>query len=119
MIKQNLVKRGDIYYAELDCFGSEQGGFRPVLVIQNDIGNKYSPTTLIAPITASATKRQLPTHVVINASEAGLNKDSTVLLEQSRVVDKNRLQKKVSYLDNNKMCEVDNAIAISFGLAAV
>lgn len=115
----NKILRGDIYYADLSgCSGSEQGGYRPVIVIQNDVGNKYSPTTLIAPLTSKLTKRDLPTHVSLRAYECGLKCDSIVLLEQIRVIDKERLKGYISCLDEDKLYEIDNAIAISFGLVS-
>lgn len=112
---KKIIKRGDIYYADLtDCSGSEQGGLRPVLVIQNDIGNKHSPTTLIAPLTSKLSKAHLPTHVFLDAELFRLKIDSIVLLEQIRVVDKNRLKNFISNIGENKMIEIDNGIAISF-----
>ena len=111
------VKRGDIYYADLSpVIGSEQGGLRPVLIIQNDIGNRYSPTVIAAAITSRMSKTHLPTHIDIFADEAGLSKDSVVLLEQVRTLDKRRLKEKMGHLDDGVMTEVNNAIAVSFGL---
>ena len=111
------VKRGDIYYADLSpVVGSEQGGLRPVLIIQNDIGNKYSPTVIAAAITSRLGKTRLPTHIDIYADKVGLAKDSVVLLEQIRTLDKRRLKEKMGHLDDNLMTEVNNAIAVSFGL---
>ena len=111
------VKRGDIYYADLSpVVGSEQGGMRPVLIIQNDVGNKYSPTVIAAAITSRMGKTKLPTHIDIYAARAGLARDSVVLLEQVRTLDKRRLKEKMGHLDDNMMTAVNNAIAVSFGL---
>lgn len=111
------VKRGDIYYADLSpVVGSEQGGLRPVLIIQNDIGNKYSPTVIAAAITSRLGKTRLPTHIDIYADKVGLAKDSVVLLEQIRTLDKRRLKEKMGHLDDGVMAEVNSAIAVSFGL---
>ena len=111
------VKRGDIYYADLSpVVGSEQGGLRPVLIIQNDVGNKYSPTVIAAAITSRMGKTKLPTHIDIYAARAGLSRDSVVLLEQIRTLDKRRLKEKMGHLDGSMMQEIDTAIAISFGL---
>ena len=111
------IKRGDIYYADLSpVVGSEQGGLRPVLIVQNDIGNKYSPTVIAAAITSRMSKTKLPTHIDIYAKEVGLAKDSVILLEQIRTLDKRRLKEKMGHLDDDAMLRVDNAIAISFGL---
>ena len=111
------VKRGDIYYADLSpVVGSEQGGMRPVLIIQNDVGNKYSPTVIAAAITSRMGKTKLPTHIDIYAARAGLARDSVVLLEQVRTLDKRRLKEKMGHLDDEMMGEIDNAIAVSLGL---
>lgn len=111
------VKRGDIYYADLSpVVGSEQGGLRPVLIIQNDVGNRYSPTVIAAAITSRMGKTKLPTHIDIYADRAGLQKDSVILLEQIRTLDKRRLKEKMGHLDEEAMRAVDNAIAVSFGL---
>ena len=111
------VKRGDIYYADLSpVVGSEQGGLRPVLIIQNDVGNRYSPTVIAAAITSKMGKTRLPTHIDIFADKAGLAKDSVVLLEQVRTLDKQRLKEKMGHLDERLMGEINNAIAVSFGL---
>ena len=111
------VRRGDIYYADLSpVVGSEQGGLRPVLIIQNDIGNRYSPTVIAAAITSRMGKTKLPTHIDIYADRAGLQKDSVILLEQIRTLDKRRLKEKMGHLDEEAMRAVDNAIAVSFGL---
>ena len=113
------VKRGDIYYADLSpVVGSEQGGLRPVLIIQNDIGNRYSPTVIAAAITSRMSKTHLPTHIDIFADKAGLSKDSVVLLEQIRTLDKKRLKEKMGHLDDDMMNVVNSAIAVSFGLDA-
>ena len=111
------VKRGDIYYADLSpVVGSEQGGMRPVLIIQNDVGNKCSPTVIAAAITSRMGKTKLPTHIDIYAARAGLARDSVVLLEQVRTLDKRRLKEKMGHLDGEMMREIDNAIAVSLGL---
>lgn len=112
-----IVKRGDIYYADLSpVVGSEQGGVRPVLIIQNDIGNKYSPTVIAAAITSQINKAKMPTHIELSAKEYGLCKDSVVLLEQIRTIDKKRLREKTGHLDDKLMSSVNNALAVSFGL---
>ncbi|NLJ98573.1 MAG: type II toxin-antitoxin system PemK/MazF family toxin [Tissierellia bacterium] len=112
-----IVKRGDIFYADLSpVVGSEQGGIRPVLVIQNNIGNKYSPTIIIAAITSRINKAKLPTHVEINAPEYGLPKDSVVLLEQVRTIDKKRLREKIGRFTEEMMDNVDECLKISLGL---
>ena len=111
------VKRGDIYYADLSpVVGSEQGGVRPVLVIQNDVGNKYSPTVIAAAITSQINKAKLPTHIELASSVYGLSKDSVVLLEQIRTIDKKRLKEKMGTLGSREMGAVDQALSISFGL---
>ena len=128
------VKRGDIYYADLSpVIGSEQGGLRPVLIIQNDVGNKYSPTVIAAAITSRLGKTKLPTHIDVNRDSCfinsadtdtadydklGLAKDSVILLEQIRTLDKRRLKEKMGHLDDEVMQQVNNAMAISFGLSA-
>lgn len=115
--KKMSVKRGDIYYADLSpVVGSEQGGLRPVLIIQNDVGNRYSPTVIAAAITSRMGKTRLPTHIDIYADKVGLSKDSVILLEQIRTLDKQRLKEKMGHLDDGLMSEVNNAIAVSFGL---
>lgn len=112
-----IVKRGDLYYADLSpVIGSEQGGVRPVLVIQNDVGNKYSPTIIISAITSQINKAKLPTHVEITAQDYGLPKDSVVLLEQIRTIDKKRLREKIGRFDDQLMRSVDDALRISIGL---
>ena len=99
-----IVKRGDIYYADLSpVVGSEQGGIRPVLVIQNDIGNKYSPTVIAAAITSQINKAKMPTHIELAAKDYGLNKDSVILLEQIRTIDKRRLREKIGRIDDGLM----------------
>ncbi|WHH58098.1 type II toxin-antitoxin system PemK/MazF family toxin [Petroclostridium sp. X23] len=112
-----VVKRGDIYYADLSpVIGSEQGGIRPVLIVQNDVGNRYSPTVIAAAITSQINKAKLPTHIEINAQEFGLSKDSVILLEQIRTIDKKRLKEKIGRLDDELMEKVNDALSISFGL---
>jgi mRNA interferase MazF len=111
------IKRGDIYYADLSpVIGSEQGGLRPVLIVQNDIGNRYSPTVIAAAITSRMTKSKLPTHIDLTADNVGLAKDSVILLEQIRTIDKTRLKEKMGHLDDTLMQNVNNAITVSFGL---
>ena len=113
------MKRGDIYYADLrPVIGSEQGGVRPVLIVQNDMGNKYSPTVICAAITSQINKAKLPTHIEISADRYNLVKDSVILLEQIRTLDKKRLKEKMGHLDDKVMSEVNEAITISFGLTA-
>lgn len=115
-----VVKRGDIFYADLSpVIGSEQGGIRPVLIIQNDIGNKYSPTIIIAAITSQINKAKLPTHVEISSEEYGLNKDSVILLEQVRTIDKRRLKDKIGHISDLLMNKVDDALKISLGVVDV
>ncbi len=112
-----IVRRGDIYYADLSpVVGSEQGGVRPVLIVQNDIGNRFSPTVIAAAITSQRAKAKLPTHIMLNADKTGLARDSIVLLEQIRTIDKHRLKERMGRLDNRAMSEVDQALSISFGL---
>ena len=111
------IKRGEIYYADLSpVVGSEQGGLRPVLIVQNDTGNKHSPTVIAAAITSQINKAKLPTHIELQAKTYGLSKDSVVLLEQIRTIDKRRLKEKMGKLDDGLMNKVDSAIAVSFGL---
>ena len=113
------VRRGDIYYADLSpVVGSEQGGLRPVLIVQNDVGNRYSPTVIAAAITSRLGKTRMPTHIDIHAERVGLAKDSVILLEQIRTLDKRRLKEKMGHLDEEMMSEVNTAIAVSFGLSA-
>lgn len=111
------VKRGDVYFADLSpVVGSEQGGVRPVLIIQNDIGNRFSPTVIVAAITAQIQKAKLPTHVEIDAKKYGFERDSVILLEQIRTIDKQRLTDKITNLDESMMSKVDDALQISIGL---
>ena len=111
------IKRGDIYYADLSpVVGSAQGGMRPVLIVQNNVGNRFSPTVIAAAITSQLNKAKLPTHIEIEARTYGLSKDSVVLLEQVRTLDKRRLREKMGRLDESVMERVDDAIAVSFGL---
>ncbi|MGI6091916.1 MAG: type II toxin-antitoxin system PemK/MazF family toxin [Veillonellaceae bacterium] len=115
-----IVKRGDIYYANLSpVVGSEQGGHRPVLILQNDVGNKYSPTVIVGAITSQISKAKLPTHVELNAKEHNLEKDSVVLLEQLRTIDKRRLKEKVTHLGDEIMTKVDDAVKVSLGLIQI
>ena len=112
-----IVKRGDVYFADLSpVVGSEQGGVRPVLVIQNDIGNRFSPTVIVAAITAQIQKAKLPTHVEIDAKRYGFERDSVILFEQIRTIDKQRLTDKITHLDEEMMEKVDEALQISLGL---
>jgi mRNA interferase MazF len=112
------IRRGDIYYADLSpVIGSEQGGLRPVLIVQNDVGNRYSPTVIAAAITSKMGKTKLPTHIDVFADKVGLAKDSIILLEQVRTLDKKRLKERMGHLDDDLMQEVNNAISISFGLS--
>ncbi len=111
------VKRGEIYYADLSpVVGSEQGGIRPVLIVQNDIGNKFSPTVIAAAITSQKEKSRLPTHIELQSAGCGLSRDSVVLLEQIRTIDKRRLKEKMGQIDNSSMGEINRALSISFGL---
>ena len=111
------IRRGDIYYADLSpVVGSEQGGVRPVLIVQNNVGNRFSPTVIAAAITSQQSKANLPTHIPLNSGTSGLAKDSVVLLEQVRTIDKRRLKEKMGAIDQSAMNAVDNAISISFGL---
>ncbi len=112
-----IIKRGDIFYADLSpVVGSEQGGVRPILVIQNDIGNRYSPTIICAAITSQINKAKLPTHIEIECSKYPLIKDSVVLLEQIRTIDKKRLKEKIGHLDENIMKRVDKGLIVSLNL---
>lgn len=114
-----IVKRGDVFFADLSpVVGSEQGGTRPVLIIQNDIGNRFSPTVIIAAITAQIQKAKLPTHVEINAKKYGFERDSVILLEQLRTIDKSRLTDRITQLDDELMEKVDMALGISLGLVS-
>ena len=111
------VRRGEIYYADLSpVVGSEQGGVRPVLIVQNDVGNKYSPTVIAAAITSQKEKSKLPTHIEINAQNCGLAKNSVVLLEQIRTIDKKRLKDKVCHLDGPILKKIEDALKISLEL---
>ncbi len=111
------IRRGDIYYADLSpVVGSEQGGVRPVLVVQNDVGNKYSPTVIVAAITSQIEKARLPTHVEITPQETGLERNSVILLEQVRTIDKQRLTHKIAHLEKEVMDRVNAALEISLGL---
>ncbi len=113
-----LIKRGDIFYADLSpVVGSEQGGLRPVLIVQNDVGNKFSPTVIAAAITSQISKTKLPTHIGVYADNYGLAKDSVILLEQIRTLDKQRLKEKMGHLDDDVMHQVNEAISVSFGLS--
>ena len=112
-----IVKRGEIYYADLSpVVGSEQGGVRPVLIVQNDVGNKYSPTVIAAAITSQINKAKMPTHIEVDASEYGLAKNSVILLEQIRTIDKKRLKEKIGHLNNSTIVKVNDALNVSFGL---
>ena len=113
-----VVKRGDIFYADLSpVIGSEQGGTRPVLVVQNDVGNKFSPTVIVAAITSQINKAKMPTHIEISANDFGLAKDSVILLEQIRTIDKRRLKEKIGKLDDELLSRVDEALGVSFGIS--
>ncbi len=112
------IHRGEIYYADLSpVVGSEQGGVRPVLIVQNDVGNKHSPTVIAAAITSQREKSRMPTHIEIDSATCGLAKDSVVLLEQIRTIDKKRLKEKMGVLDQTAMSKIDTALSISFGLS--
>ena len=112
------IKRGDMFYADLSpVIGSEQGGIRPVLIIQNDLGNKYSPTVIAAAITSQTNKNKLPTHIEIGGDTEGLKSNSVILTEQIRTIDKSRLKEKIGHIDDTKiMNRIDNALGVSFGL---
>lgn len=113
-----MIKRGDIFFADLSpVIGSEQGGIRPVLIVQNNLGNHFSPTVIIAAITAKMSKTKLPTHIKIEAEHTGIEKNSVVLLEQIRTIDKSRLREKVCHLDEETMKKINQAISVSVGLA--
>ena len=114
------VHRGEVFYADLSpVVGSEQGGVRPVLIVQNEIGNRHSPTVIAAAITSRLDKARLPTHINIRAADTGLAKDSVVLLEQIRTIDKRRLREHMGHADESVMNQVDSAIAVSFGLTGI
>ncbi len=112
------IKRGELYYADLSpVVGSEQGGVRPVLVVQNDVGNKYSPTVIAAAVTSKINKAKLPTHIELPSSQYGLARDSVILLEQIRTLDKRRLKERIGELNDATMSKVDQAILISLGFS--
>ena len=113
-----MIERGDIYYADLSpVVGSEQGGIRPVLVVQNDVGNKYSPTVIVSAITSQLNKSKLPTHIELGSEEFGLKADSIILTEQIRTIDKSRLKEKIGHINDAKvMNKIDSALGVSFGL---
>lgn len=114
------VRRGEIYYADLSpVVGSEQGGLRPVLIVQNDVGNRHSPTVIAAAITSQQEKAKLPTHIRLDSKKCGLAKDSVVLLEQIRTLDKKRLREKMGALDKGSMDAVNSALSVSFGLGNI
>ncbi|MBQ3150161.1 MAG: type II toxin-antitoxin system PemK/MazF family toxin [Clostridia bacterium] len=114
------VRRGDIFYADLSpVVGSEQGGIRPVLIVQNDVGNKFSPTVIAAAITSQRFKTNLPTHIKVDADGCGLAKDSIVLLEQVRTLDKKRLKEHMGTLGDDDMTRVDRALSVSLGISAI
>ena len=114
-----IVKKGDLYFADLSpVIGSEQGGVRPVLVVQNNVGNKYSPTKIVAAVTSQKHKAQLPTHVSIDAAGNGLSKNSVVLLEQLRTIDKSRLRERIGTLNQELMPDVNEALGVSLGINA-
>lgn len=114
---QVIVKRGDIFYADLSpVVGSEQGGIRPVLIVQNDVGNKYSPTVIVAAVTSKINKAKMPTHIEIKGEEYGLSKDSVILLEQIRTIDKKRLKEKIGHIDESMIAMVNEAVSVSLGL---
>ena len=113
-----IIKRGDMYYADLSpVVGSEQGGVRPVLIIQNDVGNKYSPTVIAAAITSQTNKTKLPTHIELGENTQGLKSNSVILTEQIRTIDKSRLKEKIGHIDDmNIITQINNALGVSFGL---
>ena len=116
---ENTFRRGEIYFADLSpVVGSEQGGVRPVLIIQNNVGNKFSPTVIVSAITSQLSKAKLPTHIELSSGEYHLPKDSVILLEQIRTLDKRRLKEKISCLDDSKMKEVNRALLISLGFVS-
>ena len=116
-VVEMTIKRGDIYYADLSpVAGSEQGGIRPVLIVQNDVGNKFSPTVIAAAITSQRFKTNLPTHIQVDAHGCGLSKDSIVLLEQVRTIDKQRLKEKMGNLNEPDMARVNRALSVSLGI---
>ena len=112
-----IVKKGDLFFADLSpVVGSEQGGVRPVLVVQNDVGNKYSPTIIVAAVTSQTSKAKLPTHVELQATQGGLSKNSVVLLEQLRTIDKQRLKERIGSLSDSQLPVVDEALGVSLGI---
>ena len=113
-----VIKRGDMFYADLSpVVGSEQGGIRPVLIIQNDLGNKYSPTVIAAAITSQTNKAKLPTHIEIDSKDCGLKNNSVILTEQIRTIDKSRLKEKIGHIDDKKVIgQINDALGVSFGL---
>ncbi len=114
------IRRGDIFYADLSpVVGSEQGGIRPVLIVQNDVGNKHSPTVIAAAITSQTNKARLPTHIELTGQTCGLSRDSVVLLEQIRTIDKKRLKEHMGRIDDGLMTRIDGALAVSFGLGTL
>ena len=114
---ERTVHRGEIYYADLNpVVGSEQGGIRPVLILQNEVGNWFSPTVIVAAVAAKGCKARLPTHVAVQAAESGLARDSVILAEQMRTIDKSRLRQKVATLQPRTMRRIENAMAVSIGL---
>ena len=117
-VKKMQIKRGDMFYADLSpVVGSEQGGVRPILIIQNDLGNKYSPTVIAAAITSQTNKTKLPTHIEIDSQSCGLKNNSVVLTEQIRTIDKSRLKEKIGHIDDEKVIDkINNALGVSFGL---
>ena len=117
-VKKMVIKRGDMFYADLSpVVGSEQGGVRPVLIIQNDLGNKYSPTVIAAAITSKTRKNKLPTHIEIDSESCGLKNNSVVLTEQIRTIDKSRLKEKIGHIDDEQIIhQLNNALGVSFGL---
>ena len=116
MTRENMIRRGELYYADLSpVVGSEQGGVRPILIVQNDTGNKYSPTIIAAAVTSQINKAKLPTHIELNANEFGLAKDSVILLEQIRTLDKKRLKERIGKLSPTTMNKVNSALLISLG----
>ena len=116
-MKEKIVRKGDIFYADLSqVIGSEQGGIRPVVILQNDIGNRFSQTTIVAIITSKLTKAKMPTHICIDAEQYGLNKKSIILVEQIRTIDKRRIKEKLGKLNQEDIKKIDKAILVSFGI---
>ena len=113
-----VIQRGDVYYADLrPVVGSEQGGVRPVLIVQNDVGNRHSPTVICAAITSRLNKAKLPTHVAVSTMQCNMVKDSVILLEQLRTIDKKRLKDRICHIDGTLLDEVDKALLVSLGLS--